>query len=70
MFDALIKLAAKILKVPIALVSFAGIDDQWFKSRYGLDAPETSHDVALFCGHVVAAGAPLVVPDVLQDARS
>lgn len=69
MFDALTKLAAKILKVPIALVSFASLDNQWFKSRYGLDAPEAPHDVALFCGDVVAAEALLVVPDVLQDAR-
>ncbi len=54
--------------MPIALITFFDTDRQWFKSRYGLDAPETSRDVS-FCGHVVAAEAPLVVPDALQDSR-
>lgn len=67
-FDTLTKLAANILKVPIALITFVDTDRQWFKSRYGLDAPETPRDVS-FCGHVVAAEAPLVVPDALQDLR-
>jgi len=35
-------LAAEILSVPIALVSIIDTNRQWFKSRYGLDAPETS----------------------------
>ena len=67
-FDALTKLAARVLKVPIALIAFVDADRQWFKSRYGLDTPETSRDVS-FSGHVVAAEAPLVVPDALQDSR-
>nr|MCH9732555.1 PAS domain S-box protein [Actinomycetes bacterium] len=67
-FDALTKLAANILKVPVALITFIDTDRQWFKSRYGLDAPETPRDVS-FCGHVVANEAPLVVPDALRDPR-
>ncbi|MCC7380502.1 MAG: PAS domain S-box protein, partial [Deltaproteobacteria bacterium] len=43
-------------------------DRQWFKARYGLDAPQTPRDVS-FCGHVVAAEAPLIVPDALGDER-
>ncbi len=67
-FDALTKLAAHIAGVPIALVSLVDTDRQWFKARYGLDAPETPRDVS-FCGHVVAAEAPLMVPDAFQDER-
>jgi PAS domain S-box-containing protein len=67
-FDALTTLAAHIARVPIALVSLIDVDRQWFKSRYGLDAPETPRDVS-FCGHVVASDAPLVVRDAFADDR-
>lgn len=67
-FDALTALAAHIAGVPIALVSLVDVDRQWFKSRYGLEAPQTPRDVS-FCGHVVAGEAPLIVADALQDER-
>ena len=66
--DALTRLAAAILEVPIALVSLIDTDRQWFKSRYGLDIPQTPRDVS-FCGHAVVAEAPLVVNDALVDGR-
>ena len=37
-FDALTKLAAIVLGVPIALVSLVDVNRQWFKSRVGLGA--------------------------------
>ncbi|MDH3200807.1 MAG: PAS domain S-box protein [Myxococcales bacterium] len=67
-FDGLTTLVARILNVPIALVSLVDADRQWFKSRYGLDAPETPRDVS-FCGHVVAEQELLVVPDAFEDDR-
>ncbi len=67
-FDALTTLAAHIAQVPIALVSLVDVDRQWFKSRYGLEAPQTPRDVS-FCGHVVASEATLIVPDAFQDDR-
>lgn len=67
-FDALTTLAAHIAGVPIALVTIVDTDRQWFKSRYGLDAPETPRDVS-FCGHVVATTVPLVVPNSFDDPR-
>jgi PAS domain S-box-containing protein len=67
-FDAIAKLAARILDVPIALVSLVDDDRQWFKARHGLEAAETGRDVS-FCGHVVADDALLVVNDALDDAR-
>ena len=67
-FDALTKLAATILGVPIALVSLIDVDRQWFKSRYGLDVAETPREVS-FCGHVVSAEVALVVEDAFADPR-
>jgi PAS domain S-box-containing protein len=67
-FDALTTLAANIMDVPIALISLVDADRQWFKSRYGLDAPQTPRDVS-FCGHVVAGEAPLFVSDAQKDVR-
>lgn len=67
-FDGLTRLAARIAEVPIALMSLVDADRQWFKSRYGLDAPETARELS-FCGHVVADDAPLVVADTHCDER-
>lgn len=67
-FDDLTGLAAHILDVPIALVSLVDRDRQWFKSRHGLDAVQTSREIS-FCGHAVAEGAVLCVPDALSDER-
>lgn len=67
-FDDLTVIAAQVLDVPIALISLVDADRQWFKSRYGLEAPETPRDVS-FCGHVVAEEKPLVVEDAFEDER-
>ena len=67
-FDALTRLAAEILEVPIALISLVDVDRQWFKSRYGLAATQTPRAVS-FCGHVVASETAMVVPDAFLDDR-
>jgi signal transduction histidine kinase len=67
-YDDLTRIAAEICDTPIALVSLVDSDRQWFKSRVGLDAAETARDVS-FCGHAVAGGQLLVVPDARRDPR-
>ncbi|MGB8326621.1 MAG: sensor domain-containing diguanylate cyclase [Steroidobacteraceae bacterium] len=67
-FDRITRLAARLLKVPIVLVSLVDSDRQWFKSRLGLDTCQTSRDIS-FCGHAILEEGPLIVPDCLQDAR-
>ncbi len=67
-FDALVKLAAHIAGVPIALITLIDADRQWFKARYGMAGAQSPRSVS-FCGHAVGAGVPLVVDDALEDER-
>jgi GAF domain-containing protein len=67
-FDAITELVASILDVPIALVSIVDAKRQWFKSRVGLDASETSRDLA-FCAHAILSDDLLVVEDATTDPR-
>jgi PAS domain S-box-containing protein len=67
-FDRIVKLAALLLDVPIALISLVDVERQWFKARYGLDAPETPRAIA-FCDHAIRGHDILVVPDAERDPR-
>lgn len=66
-FDRLARLAARLRKVPIALVSLVDADRQFFKSCLGLPEPWASwRETPLshsFCQHVVATCAPLIIGD-------
>ena len=67
-YDDLTQLASDICGTQIALISLVDRDRQWFKSRVGIDATETSREIS-FCGHVVAAKEILHVPDAIEDPR-
>ncbi|PWC79694.1 sensor domain-containing phosphodiesterase [Azospirillum sp. TSH64] len=67
-FDQITRLAAKLLKVPVALISLVDRDRQWFKSRVGLPVQETPREYA-FCAHALDSEALLVIGDARQDER-
>jgi GAF domain-containing protein len=66
--DVIVEFASSEFNVPIALISLVDRDRQWFKSRVGLDACETSRDVS-FCGHAILSTDLLIIPDAANDER-
>ena len=67
-FDAVTRLAAAALRVPILLVSLVDENRLWFKSRIGLTARETARHGS-FCNYAVWQRQPLLVRDATQDPR-
>ncbi|MDX1961491.1 MAG: ATP-binding protein [Leptospiraceae bacterium] len=67
-FDRITRLGSQLLNMPIVLVSLVDENRQWFKSKCGLDAPETGRDVS-FCGHAILSDELFCIPDALKDER-
>jgi diguanylate cyclase (GGDEF)-like protein/PAS domain S-box-containing protein len=67
-FDRVVRLASRLLGVPVAAFSLVDADRQWFKAKVGLAMSETPREHA-FCAHAIAQDEPLVVPDAALDAR-
>jgi nitrogen fixation/metabolism regulation signal transduction histidine kinase len=67
-YGDLVKLAASICGTPISAISLLDSDRQWFKAIVGLDAKETTRDVA-FCKHTILSDTLLEIPDSHLDAR-
>lgn len=68
-YDDLALLAAQICQVPTAMVSLVDDQRQWFKARVGMEASETSRDIA-FCAHTILhADQVFEVRDAAADAR-
>lgn len=76
MFDSAARRAADIFDVPMAMITL--VDEQWQYThgdsaqagREDAGEPERGPDRgSSMCGHVVAGGAAIVVPDVQRDPR-
>jgi sigma-B regulation protein RsbU (phosphoserine phosphatase) len=65
-FDRITSLAARLLDVPIAIVSIVDEDRIWFKSAHGLDVDEIDRGPGL-CASAILRYEPTVIPDATLD---
>ncbi len=70
-FERVTAMVARLLRVPVALVSLVDADRQFFQSARGLEEPwATRRQTPLthsFCSYVVASEAPLQVNDAREE---
>ena len=67
-FDNMVHLANYICKTPIAAISLIDENRQWFKAIEGLEATQTSREIA-FCAHAILENEPFIVENALEDER-
>lgn len=67
-FDKLTKLAAKLMKVPVAIISLVDRDRVWFKSRFGLDTQQMERKDGL-CNTVILADDFYQIENAAIDPR-
>ncbi len=67
-FEDIVLLASFICETPIALVSLVDRNRQWFKATKGLNAAETSRDIA-FCSHAILQEGVFIISDATKDSR-
>lgn len=67
-FDRLTRLAARTLRVPMAVLNFVDQDRQWGKSCFGL-SDTTAPRSDSFCAWTILSDEVLAVPDTSHDPR-
>lgn len=68
-FDRVTALAARLLGVPIAIVSIVDESRIWFKSHHGVDVDEVGRDPGL-CASCILEDRPWLVSDAVSDPRA
>ncbi|MDK8462455.1 GGDEF and EAL domain-containing protein [Marinobacter sp. SS13-12] len=67
-FERLTRIARQYYQVKIALFTIVDSERQWFKSRQGLETPETPRSVA-FCDYAIQQDKVFLVADAAVDPR-
>ncbi len=68
-YDEITRIASLICKTPIALISLVSEDEQFFKSKQGIDASRTPRNIS-FCGHAIHNPNELfIVNNASKDKR-
>jgi PAS domain S-box-containing protein len=67
-FDRIARLAARLLEVPIALVTFIDERRQWYKARHGAHWQEVGREVSV-CAYTILTDGLTIVPDLSRDCR-
>jgi signal transduction histidine kinase len=68
-FDSIVKLASKLLDVPIAMVSLVDTDRIWFKSAFGLNIQQIPREGGL-CSSAILSDEFYMIEDALTDTRT
>jgi sigma-B regulation protein RsbU (phosphoserine phosphatase) len=68
-FDRITTLAARLLRVPISIVSIVDTDRIWFKSRHGVDTEQIDREPGL-CASAILQDMPWLVLDAATDPRT
>ena len=67
-YQRIIRLAAQMLDMPVAVVSLVEGDRQWFKAHVGGDRNEIPRALS-FCAHTICQADVFVIEDATKDAR-
>ncbi len=69
LYDDITKLSALICRTPMSMISLVDTSRQWFKSKIGMEASETSRDISI-CAHAIHETKIMIVNDATQDERT
>ena len=68
-FDRITAIAARLLKVPIAIISIVDHDRIWFKSKHGVDFHQIDRDLGL-CASCILQDDVWIVSNAKTDVRA
>ena len=68
-FDRITAIAARLLKVPIAIISIVDEDRIWFKARHGIETQQVNRDLGP-CASCILQGDAWIVSNAKTDVRA